>query len=207
MFGIVFYVTCKPPPTCFGLSLMLKRHDLDGTSGHAFSTLDTIGMQISHGHSTAIVRRKLHGAHPGTALTLHLTALTDVDIHETLGQLRLSGRTPRRQRAHRTERTPRTRRIDKRQNDAYHRGRKDDIPKHLAHGAQITPRKIHLHSKHHEDKHHHEQPETKRAQELGNRLMRRILGQQAVVHITSRAGRSEERRVGKECRSRWSQYH
>src|SRR3712207_5041434 len=132
MFGIVFYVTCKPPPTCFGLSLMLKRHDLDGTSGHAFSTLDTIGMQISHGHSTAIVRRKLHGAHPGTALTLHLTALTDVDIHETLGQLRLSGRTPRRQRAHRTERTPRTRRIDKRQSDAYHRGRKDDIPKHLA---------------------------------------------------------------------------
>src|SRR3712207_9021338 len=58
----------------------------------------------------------------------------------------------------------------------------------FAHGAQITPRKIHLYSKHHEDKHHHEQPETKRAQELGNRLMRRILGQQTVVHITSRAG-------------------
>ena len=29
----------------------------------------------------------------------------------------------------------------------------------------------------------------------------------ARLHTLSRRGRSEERRVGKECRSRWSPYH
>ena len=32
-------------------------------------------------------------------------------------------------------------------------------------------------------------------------------GQQSRIHCTRLAGRSEERRVGKECRSRWSPYH
>ena len=29
----------------------------------------------------------------------------------------------------------------------------------------------------------------------------------AIIHTAEKYGRSEERRVGKECRSRWSPYH
>src|SRR5215475_1613268 len=34
-----------------------------------------------------------------------------------------------------------------------------------------------------------------------------VSGENGIAHATSRPSRSEERRVGKECRSRWSPYH
>src|SRR5258707_5704702 len=34
-----------------------------------------------------------------------------------------------------------------------------------------------------------------------------VIGGEATVAVEERRGRSEERRVGKECRSRWSPYH
>ena len=43
--------------------------------------------------------------------------------------------------------------------------------------------------------------------DLANRFMREIKTQASLDHPNIAALRSEERRVGKECRSRWSPYH
>ena len=60
--------------------------------------------------------------------------------------------------------------------------REFDAPKHLVYKAWTTP-------------------------ELVKRWWHANRGEVTVVEIDLRVGRSEERRVGKECRSRWSPYH
>ena len=51
-----------------------------------------------------------------------------------------------------------------------------------------------------------EEDVAKRIKELGEQISKDYAGKQ--VHlICVLKGRSEERRVGKECRSRWSPYH
>ena len=51
----------------------------------------------------------------------------------------------------------------------------------------------------------------KRAVDLGmlenNPMARGTIVQQMIKNIVTEGSRSEERRVGKECRSRWSPYH
>ena len=49
--------------------------------------------------------------------------------------------------------------------------------------------------------------EIRQLREENDALKAEIAKLQAELHKPSKAGRSEERRVGKECRSRWSPYH
>src|ERR1041385_9574224 len=47
----------------------------------------------------------------------------------------------------------------------------------------------------------------KKPRELAEELIERVEHARAGISSAEIAGRSEERRVGKECRSRWSPYH
>src|SRR5256885_16741934 len=42
---------------------------------------------------------------------------------------------------------------------------------------------------------------------LGKTTLASVIANEMGAHFRATAGRSEERRVGKECRSRWSPYH
>ena len=145
-------------------------------------------MEIARLLSTTVIGRKLHGTDAGTLLALHLACGSNVHSGIGFGQRLTLWSDPRGEGAHGTERAPCTRCIDERESDAYDGGHHNDGPEHATdttpHSqAALTPGngECELNAKHAKDEKHHEETETKRAHENGNRFVGRILRQQAVV--------------------------
>jgi len=127
----------------------------------------------------------LHGTNAGTHLALFLTCAADVDIGKDFWQRGLLGGYPTGYGAHGTKGAPGARSVDKGKDDAYNGCHDDDVPEHSTYISPTTS-ETQLNAKHGKDKEHHEQTEAEGTYKTRNGTVRRILGQQPIVHVTTR---------------------
>ena len=136
-------------------------------------------MQVSDFLSSAVVRRKLHGADTGTLHALLLTGTAHVDVRKRFGQGCFLGGDPVRDGTHRAERAPGAWRIDEIQRNAYNGSHYDNRPEHTSYATPHSQSSLapgngecQLKAEHAKDEAHHEQAEAEGTHKLGNRTVR-----------------------------------